>query len=212
MEKSKALSSKEKSANPCFFLPLRHHIGNPVPEFKFTQQGKSKGLEKGVCMSVLHFHAACSCCISVLLVYSGFLCRMCMMHVPVAGPCFMSMLHIPAFPCWVSILHVNVCTACPYCTYVHAACPYDAYTKQHITKTEQAQMAHQEMTHKLKTAHTKTTQGIKRPKSKMAQAQNGTGHKTARYTKMLLIIYCNVLFWALRHFVIHLIIMIFIST
>jgi hypothetical protein len=43
MKKAKSLSTKEKSANSRFLLPMLHHIGNPVPESNF--RGKSKGLE-----------------------------------------------------------------------------------------------------------------------------------------------------------------------
>jgi hypothetical protein len=43
-KKAKAPSTKEKSANSFFFLPLQHNTGNPVPESTVTRQGDKQGV------------------------------------------------------------------------------------------------------------------------------------------------------------------------
>jgi hypothetical protein len=98
-------------------------------------RGKSKGLEYGLCMSMLHvlllFPVACSCCLSVLHVRSEFLCfmftLMSMLRVHATCPRCRFMLRVhSACPCGESVLHVHA--SCPLSIsmsmlLVHTACP-----------------------------------------------------------------------------------------
>ncbi len=89
-------------------------------------RGKIKGLEKGVWLSLLLFHAAYSCCMSVLHV-RGVSCPCCMpmLHAHTACPSCMPMLHVhAACPCWMPKLRVHTaCARCRSMLPVHAACP-----------------------------------------------------------------------------------------